>query len=623
MHRRLVRNSRATIFVSVMLLLIVAMACGSSATATPRPTSPSAPAATAAPAATIVPAGIAAPVATTVPAATTAPRATQVPAPVATMAPTPTTAVRDRPYETINVGQKELGVFEGHPKLVKNPALFVSQTAPIGEALAHANLERKMVPWLTESWSISEDFMTWTFKIRKGVQFHKGYGEMTAEDVIWSYSEGWAENELHVRNPTFRSFWQAEGGSATAPDPYTIVVNTGTPLSELVMLQDWMGVPPAGSANWVVSKKQTEEIGVEAANRDIAATGSWEIVEHKPAEFWRMRAVEDHWRQTPYFAELTFWEVPEESARLAGFQTGTLDTYLMAFDSIPAIEAVPGAKFVSVPGAIDVALLFYGNYLVEAGTADSRAAYDPDLAWISSNADLDSPEWERARKVREALSIAIDRELIIETVLRGFARPIALRYWGNHEEQLKGRHWEFDPERAKQLLEEAGYPDGFKITLTPAIRGAPAETETCEAIFTMWGDIGIDVDFQRVPYGTLRPTIVGRTYQGATCHAVGARSVTPGLFPQLTVAGSFNHGATHPFFEDIMPRIAGALDREELDLLTGELGIFLFDNALTQIGFYSVDAIWPVGPRLEPWAENVKTGDLRNINGYEWIQHRK
>jgi ABC-type transport system substrate-binding protein len=294
----------------------------------------------------------------------------------------------------------------------------------------------------------------------------------------------------------------------------------------------------------------------------------------------------------------------------------------MAFDSIPVIEDIPEAKFVSVPGALDYGLILYGNYLVQAQAGEAPDAYDSELPWVSASSDLQSPEWDRARKVRQALSIAIDRETIIDTVLRGYARPIALRFWGNHEYQLEGRMWEYNPDRARELLAEAGYPDGFRITFTPALRAAPAEVEACEAISTMWGDIGIDVNFQRIPYETLRPQIVGKTYAGATCHAAGSRVVTVGAQPQLTTQASFNHGATHPWLEEIMPRIAGSVDPKELEQREGELGKFLFDNALTNIGLYQVDVVWPVGPRIEEWREHVKTRDMRNINGYEFIRPR-
>ena len=504
-----------------------------------------------------------------------------------------------------------------------NPALFVQQTAPVSEGLVTINIDKQVEGSLAESWSISEDFRTWTFKLRQGVQFHKGYGEMTAADVIYSYRDGWAENPIHARTPDFIAFWTPEGGSVTEVDRYTVAVDTGEPVSELVVLENWMAKAPSGSSNWVVSKDQSEEIGMEAANRDIAGTGPWSMEEHRDNEIWRMAAVEDHWRQTPAFAELIFREIPEESSRIAGFQTGTLDTFLMAFDSIPEVEKIEGAKLLTVSNAIDYAINLYGGYYAEASKPDTenRPSYDTEMPWISSNWHTDSPEWESARKIREALGIAVDRETIIQTLLRGFADPIKLWFWGNHGSQIDG-DWEYNPERARQLIKEAGYPDGFSITLTPSLRGAPAEVEACGAIAQMWGDVGIDVKLQSLPYSTLRPTHVARTYQGATCHAAGARILTVGAQLLITENAGWNAGTSHPWLEEIMPRVLSAVDPADLTALESEMGQWIFDNALTYIGLYSVGAVWPVGPQIEEWKARVKFTDLRNINGYEYIKPR-
>ena len=150
---------------------------------------------------------------------------------------------------------------------------------------------------------------------------------------------------------------------------------------------------PAGASTFIASKKQTDELGVEAASEQIAGTGPWEIVDHHTTEFWRMEAVEDHWRQTPYFAELVFWEIPEESARVAGCQTGQLDTFLMSFDTIPLVEAVEGARLMSIPNAVDMRLRIYGNWYPIPGV-EARADYDPNLPWVSAGPDVNSPEWE-------------------------------------------------------------------------------------------------------------------------------------------------------------------------------------------------------------------------------------
>jgi len=106
-----------------------------------------------------------------------------------------------------------------------------------------------------------------------------------------------------------------------------------------------------GLSTSIVSKKQSEELGAKEASVDIAMTGPWEIVDHASGEHWTFKAVEDHWRQTPYFAGLVLETIPEEAARLAGFQTGVLDTFQMAFDTIPTVEAVEGATIVGWPNA--------------------------------------------------------------------------------------------------------------------------------------------------------------------------------------------------------------------------------------------------------------------------------
>lgn len=593
----------------LLLCLFLLVACGSSETTAPQ-------AAATTPAQSTTGTGAKAPT-----TGTGAKAPTEVPAakPAATAAP----AAKVKPAGTIQVGQKELGTFQGHPSLARNPALFVQQTAPVSEGLVTIDINKQVEGSLAKSWSISDDFQTWTFELQEGVEFHKGYGEMTAADVIYSYREGWGVNPVHARTPDFIAFWTPETGSVTEVDRYTVAVDTGNPLSELVVLENWMAKAPSGSSNWVVSKNQSEEIGVEAANRDISGTGPWEMVEHHDNSFWRMTAVEDHWRQTPSFAELIFREIPEESARIAGFQTGQLDTFLMAFDSIPEVEKVEGAKLLTVSNAVDYAINLYGGYYTEASKPDTenRASYDPEMAWISSDWNTDSPEWENARKVREALGIAVDRQIIIDTLLRGFADPIKLWFWGNHGSQIDG-DWEYNPERAKQLIAEAGYPDGFSITLTPSLRGAPAEVEACSAIAQMWSDIGIDVKLQSLPYSTLRPTHVGRTYQGATCHAAGARILTVGAQLLVTENAGWNAGSSHPWLEEIMPRVLSAVDPVELTALESEMGNWIFDNALTYIGLYSVGAVWPVGPRIEEWKAHVKFTDLRNINGYEYIKPR-
>ena len=272
-------------------------------------------------------------------------------------APSDATGQTVEPTGTLNTGLKEMGPFFLHPSTLGNPQIFVHGTAPIGEGLLQEDVNRNVLGLLAESWEISDDFLTWTFKLNKGVQFHKGYGEMTSEDVVWSMQQ-WGLSK-HPRAGQLENFWAPRPGSEIIDD-HTFKVHTGDPLVH-VIAQRWL-MTPGGASTFIASKRQTEELGVEAASEDMAATGPWEIVDHRTGEFWKMAAVRDHWRHTPEFAEFIMWEIPEESSRVAGFQTGNLDTFLMGYDSIPSVLDVEGAQLMKVPNAIVQSLRIYGNW---------------------------------------------------------------------------------------------------------------------------------------------------------------------------------------------------------------------------------------------------------------------
>ena len=530
--------------------------------------------------------------------------------------------VAAKPTGTLNSAVVELGRFNGHPTLAQTPGTNLTMGTPIGEALLRLGIDGEHQGWLLESWSISEDFTTWTLNLHQGVQFHKGYGEMTAEDMIWSYADGWAENPKKSRTPAIKAFWSNPEGSLETPDPYTIVVNTGAPRSAIGVKLDWM--MPASSGTWVASKRQTEEIGVEAANREPALTGPWEMVEESSATFWRMQAVEDHWRQTPYFAEFVLWEIREEATRLAGFRTGKLDTFSVNYDSIPAVESVPGAKIMRMPGGPVYVLHFYGNWLVEALAGEPQPGWDPELPWVSSSADVNSEEWQRAVKVRQALIMAIDREAIRDTILGGYVRLGTLRGFRRYEHLLEGREWEYNPDKARQLMAEAGYADGFSISLAPTIRNAPGEIALCETVATMWQDeLGLDVKIERVAWAAIVPRFRGRTFVGAACQGASSKVAVPGAGTVLLSTGKHSHGATHPFIEDIFPRITAEPDDAKRNALEAEYGAFLMDNALAETALFYGDIIWPVGPKIEEWKDHVNAMDMRSIGGYEFIQHRR
>ena len=418
---RISRYSPLALIIAALLLIPI-IACGTAQETQTDPQQPAAapqqPAAAqqqapAQPAATQPPAAQAAPSGGGQSSA--APQAAQAaPTAVPQAAPADATAQAVEPMGTLNTGLKEMGPFFLHPSNLGNPQIFVHGTAPIGEGLLQQDLNREVSGLLAESWEVSEDYLTWTFRLNKGVMFHKGYGEMTSEDVLWTMRQ-WGFSK-HPRAGQLTTFWEERVGTEIV-DPYTLKVNTGKPVVE-VIAQRWH-MTPGGGSTFIASRKQTEELGVDEASTQIAATGPWEIVDHRTGEFWKMEAVRDHWRHTPEFAEFVMWEIPEEASRLAGFQTGKLDTFLMSFDTIPSVLDVEGAQLMTVPNAVEMGLRIYGNWYPIEGV-EARSGYDADLPWVSPTDDVNTPEWERAVKVRLALVTAIDRQALVDTILSGY-----------------------------------------------------------------------------------------------------------------------------------------------------------------------------------------------------------
>ena len=586
----------------VLILLVAALlvACGSSATATPAPsTGGDTPSPTTANAATEAPSSGGAP--------TAMPEATAVPSAQAESA------------GTINMGQKETGIFEAHPSMSSSPRIqFTSST--VGEGLITTATDLSANPMLAKSWSVSDDFKTWTWNFQEGVQFHKGYGEMTAEDVLYSYMQ-WHAGAKHARAGIIRDYFDHEDGGSTVVDDYTLEVDTGVPWVPAQVFEFMRNA--GGSSSWVVSKKQSEEIGIETASKDIAATGPWQIESSESGVSWTLSAVADHWRQTPYFDELIYWTIPEESARVAGFQTGTLDSFDMAFDSLATVEAVAGAEVKGFANAGQAGLNLYGQLYGQDKDGNEYTQADPDLAWVSSNLDTESEEWANAVKVKKALNIAIDRQTIVDTLLSGFGKPLGVRDWMGHDARANPNWtYEYDPDLAKQMITEAGYPDGFSITLTPSIRGAVAEVEACEAVAQYWEAIGLDVKFQNIPYATLRPELISRNYMGATCHTVGVRLSPIVGASNYQTKSTFSYGTHHPWLDENVGDAATEVDPALTWEKTVKVYDWIFDNAMAS-ALYTHDAIWPIGKRLsvDGW-EPTDWSEVRTAAAFEYAQPR-
>ena len=587
------------------------------------------------------------------PAATVAP--TAVP-PTSTPMPAPTRAApaTHESQGVMNYGVKETGVFEGHPRFMSSPRVQYSAVS-FGESMVAIQQDLSPGPLLASEWSISDDGQFWTFKVRDDVAFHnkcgasgtESCGNLSIHDVLWNYKE-WHEGSLNARAGIIGDFWVGNaGGSQTVIDDYTVELDTGEPWLQqrafefmrhlggvsttIVSMQQTRDKFEQAGGNWDDRYSEpgvaTEEYEAAAkeASKDISATGPWMLESHDSGRVWRFSAVENHWRQTPYFAEFNMWSIPEEATRIAGFQAGELDIMEMAFDSLDAVQAVEGTEIVAWPNAGQAGLNIYGQTYGVDKEGNPYEHLDCNNAWVSCDEDPTSEEWLNAVKVKKAMAIAINRQEIVDTLLSGFGQPLTLRDWMGHEEKADPR-WvhEYDPEMAKQLLAEAGYgPDNkFTITLVPAIRGAPAEVEACQAVAGYWEEVGINVDLQSIPYATIRPELITRTFQGATCHTVSQR-LTPAIGASNYVAKStFSYGTEHPWMEENITDLLAETNPVQVAEKERKVYGWFYDNVMA-FALYAHDGIWPVGARLDPEWRPIDFSEVRSPSGFEYIKHRQ
>jgi peptide/nickel transport system substrate-binding protein len=359
--------------------------------------------------------------------------------------------------------------------------------APIYDALIGFNLEKGgLGPGVAERWELAEDGLSWTFYLRSGQRWHNG-DPLTAHDVKFSLERTMSEESLSSRAASMRRGIK----NIEVVDDLTVRVHTD-------------GVQPHFPAalsravfqeGQIMPKKYIETVGVEEFRKKPIGSGPWKFVRSVPGDRVEYEAVDyPHWRGTPHFKRLVILLVPEESTRVAMVRTGEAAIASISPEAIREVEDAE-LKVVSVPGTMQAVYQFYG-------------AYRPEFA--------DSPIADV--RVREALSLAIDRQQIIDFVMYGKASwpmPFATFHYSVDMDVARWEAWSrealrYDPKRAKALLTEAGYADGFEMTfINTALPGTPFMTQIGEVVADFWTKIGVKVNLKTVEWGAYQPMVRG------------------------------------------------------------------------------------------------------------------
>ena len=542
----------------IALIAAVIVACGSDPTATARPAATSAPAPTTAPAATTAPA-----VAPTTRAPAARPVATATPRPAATAVPTPTT-----PPATAKITRVRMA---NPPPLTENNRIWSAawsillQHDPYGETLIENDqFTSEPIPALAKSWDISNGFKTWTFELEEDVPWHFGFGEFTSADVAHT----WA---LHTREDAlgnFKPLW--ESGEPTIIDDHNIEFNFDPAMVDGARLFSRL----AGDLV-IQSKAQWDAGGGEDTAYDDkpSGTGSYQFAgRNVGSSIWYEKAPGEHWDgENPDFQELEWVFAQEQFTRLSLLLAGEVQGSDLARD-VWQDALSRGMRVVSSNNENNqVYGIFGGNYL-----STGNEFFQGDLPWHDA-------------KVREALNRAVDRDAIRDAIYLGQATPVIVptfapfnEGWDERWVQEFDEKYGYDPDRAIELLAEAGYGPGdiqFDLWST-VLPGNPEMPLLIETLSLMWEAIGIDTGIQDFEVGTWLNLIIGHEIHNKFIigRNTPIRTVQEGLRIFFATPEGFVFGFEHDFINEKFVCLRDSVDAEERQQCAKDAGDFIYDE---------------------------------------------
>ncbi len=315
-----------------------------------------------------------------------------------------------------------------------------------------------LIPVLAESWE-QVDATTWRFKLREGVTFHNG-NPLNADAVVYSVNSATAEG--------FTSWfsWASDGvlGEATKVDEYTVDIST---------VIETPGFPRVLVAVDVLDPDHVEA-GLQAT--EPIGTGPYEFVEFTPRSELVLDRFDDYWGGTPSYSGITFRIIPEQATRVDALLSGEVHAInSISVEDIARIEAAENTKIASSPTTRHIM-----------------------IALRHDRPPLDD------QKIRQAMNYAVDKELITTTILTGIAVPTdgflapSMPYAQNDLGP-----WPYDPEKARDLLEEAGYA-GEPITIAIGAGRYPSDDLVGQAVVKMLQDAGFNINLEAIDYSTMQ-----------------------------------------------------------------------------------------------------------------------
>lgn len=326
-----------------------------------------------------------------------------------------------------------------------------------------------VVPALAESWTPNEDLSVWTFKLRPDVTFHDGE-PWNADAAMFNL-----DRVLDQAAPQYYPELNAQAGlaiggvqSARKIDDMTIEISTKGP---------WSHLPADLTTIFFGSPKAIEELGNQGFGQAPVGTGPFRFKEHVQGQRLVLDKNSDYWRGAPELDQVILRPIPDPTARVAALRSGEVN-------------------WIEVPLPDDVASLEAEGFTVHLNS------YDHEWPWVfdTTKAPFDD------RRVRQALNYAIDRESLTKDILQDTAAPLPqAAAEANFAHRADNDLYTYDPAKAKALLAEAGYPDGFTFRLSFPTSGSGnmVPIPMNEALQADLAEIGVEVQLEPIEWAAM------------------------------------------------------------------------------------------------------------------------
>ena len=414
-------------------------------------------------------------------------------------------------------------------------------------------------PLLAESWDIAPDGKSWTFYLRKGVFWHNG-DPFNADDVVATYTRlSDRRDDLGYFNNNLADFESVE-----KIDEHTVKVNFSQPY------------PLAGNSfrgTYIIPAKAYEELGDDLFHLQYCyGTGPWMLVEWVDGQYSHFKKNPDYWNKAvydPYFEEVYIWHIGEPASAVAAHISGSLDAYTPS-------------------GGIN-----YDMLPLYAGTEDTIeiVSIETSTNWfLQFQCREDNPFTDI--KVRQALDMAIDRQLIIDAILGGGRHPIGL--WApevtGHDPKIDP--YVYDPDRARQLLAESTY-DGRTVQIL-SYPNAPKAEEICLYIADMANKVGFNmtvaIEATNI-YGTRRAT---GDYDVFGAHVSFPDGVPFRIMNVHVLNDIYKNHFNNAELNAIVQKFNVELDPAQRKKYAQEFNRFLRDHTAPQVAVAHLNAIYAV-----------------------------